>query len=510
MSAPKTALARLSNRAELDRDSRPRAESRRGRPRRPVRGDSGDGGGFGSLTPERARVLLIVAARASCITLLLIFAIVYGTLFAAGSGMVGSSGAIAASWLAVHQIPLVIGKTGIGLWPLLPTALMLWLVVRDCARAAEPECTRADLGWIAGAAVGGPLLITAVCLAVADDASGVVALQPPNTSLAFAWVIGLHLLAAALGIGSRRWRDFTDLLPIPLPHWVVPGLRAGVRSVGRLLAAAAALTLFSFLAHWSRIGDTYHSAGNFVGVLGLTLLSLAYLPNVLVDAASVLLGGQTHIGPGSLSLFDIQGAPVPALPLAAAVPSGPVAGWWIALLIVPAAIGVLGGLDCGRTSGDRITAPWATFTSAAVAAVLLMLLGVVAGGDLGTFGWIGPNILISGVLAFIWFAVAGYVGMLGARWFLPAAVGAAAYDDDEYYDDDYETAEYDDYDGEYEDDYYEDDADDYYDDVDDAPHRTVEVDGELLEEQPALATAPHRESGDESEILDAEVVEGDD
>ncbi|WP_040812803.1 cell division protein PerM [Nocardia concava] len=497
MSAPKAALARLS-------DPDPRES-----PRPPVRRR---GGGFGSLTPERARVLMLVAARPSAITMLVIFILVYGTLFAAGGGMSGSSGAIAASWLAVHQVPLVIGKTSIGLWPLLPTAIMLWLVARESAEAAGPDCETEELGWVVGAAVGGPLLITAVCLAVADDASAVVALQPPDTLAAFGWVLGLSVLAAAVGIGSQRWRDLADLLPIRLPDWVVPGFRAGMTAVGRLLAVGAVATVASFLVHWSRIGDTYQAAnGSVFGVLGLTLLSLAYLPNVAVDAVSVLAGGQVRIGPGSLSLFRIEGAPVPAVPVTAAVPSGPVAVWWLALLVVPAAAGALAGLDCARTSRDRAAAPWATLTAAGVAAVAVALLGAMAGGELGTFGRIAPT-LVTAALVFVWVAVAGYVGMVGARWFGgPAVLAHDEYYDDEVYADDEYYYEDDDY---YDDEYEDEDEDDetaraatggWYDesDLDGA------LEAELVEDQDEDVAAAGVKSVENSDIVDAEVVEGD-
>ncbi|MVU82928.1 hypothetical protein GPX89_37540 [Nocardia sp. ET3-3] len=514
MNAPRTALARLS-----DPDLR---ESPGESPRPPVRSR---GGGFGSLTPERARVLMLVAARPSAITMLVIFILVYGTLFAAGSGTNGSSGAIAASWLAVHQVPLVIGKTGIGLWPLLPTALALWLVARESAEATEFDYETNELGWVVAAAVGGPLVITAVCLAVARDAAAVVALQPPDTLAAFAWVLGLNLLATAVGIGVRRWRDVADLLPFPLPDWLIPGLRAGVRSVGRLLAVATAVTVVSFLAHWSRLGDTYHAAGNAFGALGLTVLSLAYLPNVAVDAVSVLVGGQVQIGPGSLSLFVIHGAPVPAVPVAAAVPAGPVAVWWLALLVAPAAVGVLSGLDCGRTSRDRAAAPWATLTAAGVAAVVMALLGALAGGELGTFGRIAPDV-VTVVLVFVWLAVAGYVGMLGARWFGgPAAVGAVAYDEyeDEYYnDEDYADDEYYYADDEYEDDEYDDEFEDEQaaeGDSEDGPdgnggwYDESDLDGaldaELVEDQDDPDPAAAVKSAENPDIVDAEVVEGD-
>ncbi|MEC3951763.1 DUF6350 family protein [Nocardia sp. CDC153] len=510
MSAPRTALARLGD-PELREES----------PRPPV---PRRGGGFGSLTPERARVLMLVAARPSAITMLVIFILVYGTLLAAGSPMSGTSGAIAASWLAVHQVPLVIGKTGIGLWPLLPTALMLWLVARESAVAADSDCETNELGWVVGAAVGGPLLITAVCLAVADDASALVPLQPPHTLAAFAWVLGLNLLAAAVGIGAVRWRDFTDLLPIPLPDWVIPGLRAGMLAVGRLLLAATVVTVVSLFVHWSRLGETYRAAGNPVGALGLTVLSLAYLPNVAVDAVSVLVGGQVHIGPGSLSLFRIEGAPVPAVPVSAAVPAVPVSVWWLALLVVPAAIGVLSGLDCGRTSRDRAAAPWATLTAAGVAAVVVALLGAVAGGELGTFGRIAPDLVVA-ALVFVWLAVPGYVGMLGARWFGGPAVVHDEYEDD-YYDEDYADDEYYYADGEYDDEYDEDEYDDYdeeFEDADpDAPasadpdadggwYDDEDLDGALEAElvddhdEPAAAV----KSAENPDIVDAEVVEGD-
>ncbi|NNH70181.1 hypothetical protein HLB23_09960 [Nocardia uniformis] len=506
MSSPKTALARLS-------DSGPRV------PRVPA--PAGPEGGFGSLTPERARVLLFVAARASSVTLLAIVVLVLAALLAAGSGLEGAGGAIAASWLAVHQVPLVIGKTTLGLLPLLPTGLLFWLAARDCARAVQSDPTRADLGWIVGAALAGPLLITAVCLAVADDAAAVVALQPPNTSAAFGWVIGLHLLAAAVGIGSRQWRKLAALAPIDVPDWLLPGARAGLRAAQRLLVMAAIIILISLLAHWSRIGETYQAAGNVAGFLGLTLLSLAYLPNVLVDVVAVVLGGSVEIGGGSLSLFAVEGARIPAVPIAAAVPLGPAAAWWPVLLLAPAAVGVLGGLDIGRGTDDRPTAPWATLTSAGVAAVLLGLLGALAGGELGSFGRIGPNALLLTVLVFVWLAVPGYVGMFCAQWFvLPAALGGRGdvadtdYADDDYYDefDEYEDEfESDgdtesDADGEY--DYYDDEFDDYAD-ATDGHERVVEMDGELLDEQTALTVQPHADSLENSDIVDAEVVEAD-
>ncbi|WP_040722006.1 cell division protein PerM [Nocardia veterana] len=509
---------------------------------------------FLSLSPERAKVLLVIAARASSFTVVAIVAIVLITLTAAGSGLTGASGAIAAGWLAVHQVPVVVGKTSLGLLPLLPTGLVLWLTSRDCAHAVSPRSARADLGWIVGAALAGPLLVTAVCLAVAEDAATAVPLQAPNTLTAFGCVGGLHLLAAIAGIATRS-NPLRDLIASGLPDWFFAGARVAARTLWRLLLGGAVLTLVSFVLHWSAIGDTYAAAGNFVGVLGLTALSLAYLPNVVIAATSVLLGADVHIGAGALSVFSVSGAPVPALPVLAAVPGGPAAGWWPVLLLVPAAVGVRGGLDCARESADEPRRPAATLFAAAVSALVLAILGVAAGGRVGSFGEIGPGVLLTGGLAFAWSTVAGYVGLVCGRRFLgiPPTVedsgrfgdrsrryldtgyGYADAEPDDYPQDDYPHDHYgldhDDYDEHPEPRYFDQLYDDpryveyeFADDesADDYPEpayrpadgvAVVEVDGELLDEG-VDSVRPHRGSvpgfdPDNADIVDAEVVEGD-
>ncbi|MFD0366127.1 DUF6350 family protein [Nocardia sp. GCM10030253] len=520
MSSPRSSLVRRTTGSRGAPDS----SARRPRSGAPAPGD-GDEPGFLSLTPERARVLVLVAARPTTLVLTAVIVLVLGTLLASGSSLTGTSGAIAAGWLAAHQVPLVIGKTTLGLLPLLPTGVLVWLTGRECARAVEPNSSRADLGWILGAALAGPLLVSSVCLAVAEDASGVVALQPPNTLAAFGWVGGVHLVAAAGGIASRNRRRLFTLLR--MPDWAIAGAFGASRTVLRLLACATAVTVVSFLAHWSRIGDTYQTAGNAAGVIGLTLLSLAYLPNVVVDAVSVLSGASTQFGDASVGVFSVVGGPIPAVPVLAAVPTGPAAGWWPVLLLIPVAVGVLGGLDSARTSTDRIAAPWATLTSAGLATAVLALLGVVAGGELGTFGRVGFDLPIFAAVSFAWLAIAGYVGLAVGRWFVvPVGAPSAAYDedDDDYYyaDDEYGDYRDDDYRDDYDDDDYHDEytaADDYASDDDyfdddyqhyDGPDLEVAVDGELVEEQPALAVrGSASDSNTIPDIVDAEVVEAD-
>lgn len=493
----------------------PRTSSTRRTGASQPRPDAGEAG-FLSLTPERSRVLVSVAARPAAFGLTTFAVLVLCTLLTSGSDLAGASGAVAAGWLGAHQVPLVIGKTSLGLLPLLPTALLVWLAGRECARAADTDCTKADLGWIVGAAVGGPLLVTSVCLAVAEDASGVIALQPPNPLAAFAWVAVLYLLAAVAGIAIRIRRLLFVLLPVP--DWAVSGLYGAGRSVLRLLGCATAVVVVSFLAHVARVDDTYQSAGNAVGVIGLTLLALLYLPNLVVHTVGVLVGSSAHIGAASFGVFSVVGGPIPAFPLLAAVPTGPAAGWWPVLLLVPAAVGVLGGLDCARTSTDRITAPWATLSSAALASLALAVAGALAGGELGTFGRVGLDLPIFTLITFAWLAVPGYAGLVFARWFLlPVGVPPADYRDtyDDYadYDDEdddyYADSDYDDY---ADDDYADDDYYDYRDDRSlgyDRPELEDALDAELVDEPAAIETVGAGHGDPVADIVDAEVVETD-
>ncbi|MBF6309239.1 hypothetical protein IU462_30760, partial [Nocardia farcinica] len=99
----------------------------------------------------------------------------------------------------------------------------------------------------------------------------------------------------------------------------------------------------------------------------------------------------------------------------AAMPRGPAAGWWARLLVVPAAVGVLGGLDLARLTRDEIRAPWATLTSAAVTTVLLLVAAALAGGELGGFGHVGLDLPILAAAGFGWLAVTGWIGLTAAR-----------------------------------------------------------------------------------------------
>ncbi|MFE3319166.1 DUF6350 family protein [Nocardia sp. NPDC059195] len=468
--------------------------------------------GWWSLSPERARTLLLVAARPTITALAATVLLVLVVMLTTGTDLTSAPAAVAATWLAAHQVPLTVGRTTLGLLPLVPTAVLVWLAARECARAVPNRPTPVELGWLTGAVLAGPLLMTAVCLAVTGDAAGVTPLESAGPIAAFGWVLVLYLMAAAAGIGSRAWGSLCALVPIEIPEWAVLGARAARRTVLRMLGCAALATAISFFVHLSRLDGAFEQAHNFTDVLGMTLVSLLYLPNVVIGAAGILSGAAVLFGAGSVGLFGVTGGHMPVLPALIPVPEGPASAWWAALLVVPLAVGVLGGIELGRTSDDRPGAPWATLTCAALSTLTFLVLAILGSGQLGAVGWVGVDLLMLVVLMVTWFGFGGFVGMVFARRFLAPTAPVEDYDEYEKYDDDYEDDDYYYDDDEYDDEYDDDDPADYEDAVEyDDP--AVEVDGELVEDfdddvEVSIA-APGSTDEPTDDIVDVEVVESD-
>ncbi|MFG1783604.1 DUF6350 family protein [Rhodococcus oryzae] len=355
--------------------------------------------------PEQIRTLLAVALRPALVALALIAACILVTLVAANSDLTGTSGAVAASWLAVHQVQLTIGGASLGVLPLVPTILMIWSVARGCAHAVTEQTPRHEQLWVLGAALAGPLLVTALALAVIKDASSVIALDPPNALAAFAWVLGVHLIGAGIGMGSKLWRPMCARLGVP--EWVRASARPALRVGLALLASGAALTAVALISSWAEVGELLEAGDGFGGALGLTLLSILYLPNLAVGSAAMLVGSTAHLGDASLSVFTVVGGPLPALPLLGAVPAGPSGGGWPALLLIPAVLGIQLGRDCAHRAGGPAVAVRKVLVAAAAAALALGLLGFAAGGELGSFGTVGVDLATFTGLSFAWFAVFG-------------------------------------------------------------------------------------------------------
>lgn len=354
----------------------------------------------------QSRDLVRVAFGPSVVAIVVIAAITLVQLVIANSDLTGTLGAVASLWLAVHLVPISIAGQQLGALPLAPVALMVWGTARTVAQVTPARGSWFVIRWIVASAIGGPLLLAAVALAVIHDAASVITdLQTPNALRAFAGVAAVHGLGALIGVWPRIGRRVASA--VGAPGWAIEAIRPALIGVAALLSLSCAVVAASLVVHWGTMHDLFGITGSFVGQLSLGLLSLLYLPNVVVGAAAVAVGSSAHIGFATFSAFTVFGGDLPALPILAAAPTPPLGPIWVALLIVGAASGVAIGQQCARLPLPLPLAFAKLALASALAAVILAVLAFAGGGLLGNFGDVGVDQVTFGPGVFFWFFVIG-------------------------------------------------------------------------------------------------------
>lgn len=357
---------------------------------------------------RQARDLLRVAFGPALVALVVIAAVTLVQLVIANSDMTGALGATASMWLGAHQVPISIGGRELGVMPLLPVLLMMWGTARTTAQATSGHPSWFVVRWILASALGGPLLVAAIALAVIHDAASVITeLQTPGALGAFTHVLVVHALGAGLGVGSQLGRRV--LADSGLPDWLAGSLRAAAAGVLALVGLSGAVTAASLVVHWATMQDLYAITDSTFGQFSLSVLSMLYAPNVIVGTSAVAVGSSAHLGFATFSSFTVFGGDIPALPILAAVPTPPLGPVWVALLIIGATSGVVVGQQCARRALPLIPAIAKVLVAALVAALVMVLLGYAGGGRLGNFGDVGVDQSTFGVAVFGWFAIVGAV-----------------------------------------------------------------------------------------------------
>jgi Family of unknown function (DUF6350) len=375
-----------------------------------------------SRTPgaNQARDLLRVAFGPAVVALVIIAAVTLLQLVIANSDMTGALGAIASMWLGVHQVPISIGGRELGVMPLLPVLLMVWGTARATAMATTATASWFAIRWIVASALGGPLLIAAIALAVIHDAGSVITeLQTPSALRAFLSVLVVHAIGASIGVSSRVGRR--AVAASPLPDWLGDSLRAAMAGVLALLGLSGMVAAASLVVHWSTMQDLYAITNSIFGQFSLTLLSILYVPNVIVATAAMAVGSSAHLGFATFSSFTVFGGDIPALPVLAVAPHPPLGPGWVALLIVGASSGVALGQQCARRPLPLSAAMAKLGIAALVAALTLALLGYAGSGQLGNFGGVGLDQSTFGFAVFLWFTAVGWltVAMAGGIRYRP-------------------------------------------------------------------------------------------
>ena len=355
---------------------------------------------------RQARDLLTVAFGPSLVALLVIAAVVLIQLVAANSDMTGALGAIASMWLGVHQVPVTIGGHELSVMPLLPVLAMVWGTARTTAHATGATASWFVIRWVVGSALGGPLLMAAIALAVIHDAGSVLTeLQTPNALRAFSGVLAVHGIGAILGVGSESGRRLLE--GVPLPVWLGDSLRAAAAGVLALFGLSGAITAVSLIVHWGTMHELYSITESLFGQLSLTVLSVLYIPNVLIATSAVAVGSSAHIGVATFSAFTVFGGDLPALPVLAAAPTPPLGPLWVILLVAAAASGVALGQQCARRPLPLLAATAKLLVAAVFAAAVMALLGYAAGGRLGNFGDVNVDQSTFAPAVFVWFTGIG-------------------------------------------------------------------------------------------------------
>ncbi|MGJ0119486.1 cell division protein PerM [Williamsia sp. MIQD14] len=386
------------------------------------------------------RELVVVAFGVGAATMLLIVVLALASLLAAGSSLTGLTAAAGAMWLSAHQVPLTISEVTIGILPLLPTLLIVAIVARVTAGAASRR-GRSEIAAVLLAAVAGPLLITVLSLALVMDGSTVLTVASPNVLLALACTVAVHGVGAGLGVSHGQWARIGARLGVA--EWAPNAMRAAAVAVIGLLSAGALLLVVRLVWQFSVVGDVLTQGNGFAGALGLTVLSVLYLPNMVIGASAVLVGADAHIGTAGGDLFSAHGGSVPPLPVVAVLPST-VSVAAPGLMLLTAIVAFVAARRAVHVDPMRATRTVAA--TAGLAAVAMVVLTWIGGGQLGELGSAGATVPATGVFTFGWFAVVGMVVTL-VHGLLPSTRAArrAWYAGDEAFDDlDPEDAEFDD------------------------------------------------------------------
>ncbi|WP_241975873.1 MULTISPECIES: DUF6350 family protein [Cryobacterium] len=246
------------------------------------------------------------------------------------------------------------------------------------------------------------------------------------------------LLGADPGLPGRVLGRFVDALPGLLPTRVpaaqratlpdtvrtVAGaaLRGGTAAAAGVVGVASVVVCVLILGNFATIIGLYETVqAGILGGIVLTLAQLALIPNLVIWAASWLVGPGIAVGAGSsVSPIGTSLGAVPGLPIFGALPHGSLAFGFLGLL-APVVFGFLAAVIIRQRTPHRgAAAPHLAqrlltgLGTGLVAGVLLGLLAWWSGGALGPgrLVEVGPNPLLVAVFAALEVGIAACAGLL--------------------------------------------------------------------------------------------------
>lgn len=361
----------------------------------------------GSFTTRLRKFLPgIAATHVSVIGVIIAVALII--LLALDLSFVAAPATIASLWLTFNLAPLSMSGADLGLLPLLPAlGYALWIALRIRSVVRE-RISVSDVRMLVGCSLAVPILLTLTALAMLWDAQPVLPVNVPSVWMAVVSTFALNALAIIFGMGKRLWRALLRFYG--MPQWPVDAVRLGMAFLAAMGGIGALVVIVSLIAHWSAFTDAYSIASGVGGKIGLTLLWIAYFPNMALASASVLAGAEANFGAAQVSLFTATRAELPPVPVLAAMPGDVFPGAWLGLFI-PAAVAIL---VYRRFLSQRrvVVSPYGTVGVAALSAgVVGMVAAWLNSGVVGAYGWSGPTPWLTGAVAAAWMFAVGVITM---------------------------------------------------------------------------------------------------
>ena len=347
----------------------------------------------------RIRRMLITAAVPNVVIVLIIMAIALGGLMLAGSPMAWWYTIVAEAWMVFNLAPVSAADVHISFLPALPALILAAVVAVRVRSAVKHKVSVKDLLTLLACVLGVPVVFTIIAWLMLWDAGKVYDVSPPNLAQALLRVIVLHLAAMAAGMGWRLWRALAKRYGVPRP--LVDATQIALRYLAYLAIGASAVFAVVFLVNVSRQGEMMNDYPTIsgLGIAGLVLLSVLYIPNAIVSTAAVLVGSEFSVGEGSVSLFSAHLVPLPPLPITGGIPAS-APSWAVALLIVPLGAAIYSLYKKRPSFQDVLVATVA-------AAVVMLVACFLVSGDLGYYGATGPQLWTAAGLTALWMAVVG-------------------------------------------------------------------------------------------------------
>ena len=351
---------------------------------------------------ERIRRMLMVVAVPNLVVVLGIIVVVIAALLLTSSPSAWFNTIVAEAWMVFNLAPIRAGGIDLGFLPGLPAVLLACLVGRRVRVAIKDKVSINDLLVLTACVFLVPLALTCLAWLMLWDAGKAYDVSPPALYVVLPRMLLLHAAALIGGMGTRLWKALAKRSGVP--RVLVDASRIGLSYLGYLAIVSLVLVLVLWAVGWQRQAEMLaeYPVLDSVGTAGLVLLSILYLPNAVIAAASVLSGSELHVGPDtSVSLFSSHMVPLPPLPLAAAVPPS-ISSWAVALFVLPA---IVAGVAFARRRA------LVNFQVALVAAVVAAVAAFAAiygtSGALGVYGYTGPELWTAVGLSALWCLVVG-------------------------------------------------------------------------------------------------------